>query len=586
MALVVCVCIAGGWAVNHWRADARLTQLGRAASTIEVSYTRHGAEQLPALVERFKKEGGLSYCAIVGIDGRYLAHTSPSEIGKSAEQFTGERSQWGEATSVTYTNAQGDLIAEYQVPLNASRTTIGSLRTGAMAPSLSRMLPRFGSIASLALLAPLFWVAGGAIVLTRQIKPVAEVESELREIARSPSGASPEMKLLTPASASAIGWNRLVNLITELRNNVNLGDAETRLQRKASLLNSEGADTVLQHLPEGYAITDGDGRVTTCNPAMAALLGRHGEIESIQNAAFIDLLPDPCEIAAWSELTEDSSRQRPMILESQIIQNDFERFLRVARYPRRSETGDLLGHIWNIRDITQQKLVERTRDQFIDTATHELRTPLSNIKAYAETLTTMDSLDVEQQKEFCNTINSEATRLARFVDELLEISSMEAGAMTLEKQNVELSRLFAEVVDKVEPLANNKTLDFQVTLPAKLPEYPLDKDKFVASLVNLLGNAVKYTPAGGRVSLSVTSSSDLLQIEIEDTGVGISEEELPRIFDKFFRSSDARVAEQVGTGLGLSIAAEVIRLHGGELQATSELDQGSTFKISLPQLAS
>ena len=224
--------------------------------------------------------------------------------------------------------------------------------------------------------------------------------------------------------------------------------------------------------------------------------------------------------------------------------------------------------------MTQQKLTEKTRDQFIDAATHELRTPLSNIKAYAETLATSKEIAVEEQKEFCNIINSEVTRLARFVDDLLSISSMEAGSIVIERQRTISSRLFEEVIAKVQPLMNRRSIEFDVQLPSKMADLQLDKDKIVAVLVNMLGNAAKYTPKKGRVSLRVKLDESQLQIAVEDTGVGISAEELPKVFDKFFRSSDPRVREETGTGLGLSLAREVIRMHGGDITVESQLDQG------------
>jgi signal transduction histidine kinase len=129
---------------------------------------------------------------------------------------------------------------------------------------------------------------------------------------------------------------------------------------------------------------------------------------------------------------------------------------------------------------------------------------------------------------------------------------------------------------------NQKGLTFDVRIPEKLPELKMDKDKVATALVNLLGNAAKYTPDGGRVALKVTVADGVLQIQVEDSGVGIAEEELGKIFDKFFRSSDERVRGETGTGLGLSLAREIICLHGGDITARSELDRGSTFMVTLP----
>ena len=284
--------------------------------------------------------------------------------------------------------------------------------------------------------------------------------------------------------------------------------------------------------------------------------------------------------AGRDELLSPIARRRTAVCEVLQRSNDAERVLRVVRLPLGGEAAK--GFVWSLRDVTQQKLAEQTRDRFIDTATHELRTPLSNIKAYAETLATSEYIDIELQKEFCNIINSEVTRLARFIDDLLSISSMEVGALTVDRQKVETERLFAEVLSKVEPQMQKKSIDFQTSLAPKLPELQLDKDKIIAVIVNVVGNAAKYTAEGGRVSLKVKADDGFLRIAVEDTGVGIAENELERVFDKFFRSDDPRVQAEVGSGLGLSLAREVVRMHGGEITVESELNQGSTFTILLP----
>ncbi len=289
------------------------------------------------------------------------------------------------------------------------------------------------------------------------------------------------------------------------------------------------------------------------------------------------------QLSESDPLLLDDNRDRAVVTELTHEENGQRRVARVARHPicivgtTRHEC-----HVWTVRDVTQQKLAEEMRDQFVDTATHELRTPLANIKAYAETLALADVIDIEQQKQFLNTINSEATRLARFVDDLLSVSSMELGSLSLNKQVTDLSRMLNEVLAKVRPQVDEKQLSLEVALPEKMPEPELDKDKIATVLVNLLGNAVKYTPANGRVTFRVNITDQQIEIGVEDTGVGIAEDELEKVFDKFFRSQDPRVQEQTGTGLGLALAQEVVRLHGGRITVESEINKGSTFSVLLP----
>ena len=238
--------------------------------------------------------------------------------------------------------------------------------------------------------------------------------------------------------------------------------------------------------------------------------------------------------------------------------------------------------VWSVRDITQLAIVDEAKNQFVSTATHELRTPLANIKAYAETLSLDSTIDPEKQKEFCNIINQEATRLARFVDEMLSVNQMEVGAMSLDRREVDLERVVQDVVQSVEPQMTAKQIVFETKLPPKFPKLRLDRDKFHAALVNLVGNAAKYTPDGGRVALHLEWTPAEMVIHVEDTGIGISAEELPKVFEKFFRSQDERVRQISGNGLGLTYTQEIVRLHGGRLTAQSELNKGTRFTLTLP----
>jgi two-component system phosphate regulon sensor histidine kinase PhoR len=159
---------------------------------------------------------------------------------------------------------------------------------------------------------------------------------------------------------------------------------------------------------------------------------------------------------------------------------------------------------------------------------------------------------------------------------------MELGSLSLNKQVTDLNRMLNEVLAKVRPQVEEKQLTFEVVLPEKMPEPEIDKDKIATVLVNLLGNAVKYTPAGGRVTFRVNINVQQIEISVEDSGVGIAELDLPKVFNKFFRSQDPRVQEQTGTGLGLALAQEVVRLHGGRITVESEINKGSTFSVLLP----
>ncbi len=559
---------------------ACLTRLGKAASAINIDYLRQGDSAFQKHVERLRSEGGFLYCAIVAPEGRTLAHSTREHIGTAAQEPVGERIQWGDIISVRFTDPRGSVVREYRAPLQVGHQYLGTLRIGQPEAGLWHMMVLAASYAPFALLAPLACVATGALILARMVSPLSEIELQLRRAALAPTCDETMLHPVRVRCGAGWGWNRLIQHWQEDRR---VTSVEPPLPATPASRPQRDAAAILQSLSEGVAATDDDFSITYANPALPALLGDAEPPESVVGASIGELLGVTEEDASGHALLDPTLVHRTVTAEIRRSGPLGDRVLRVARYPLQSETsGAGKGFVWSVRDVTQQKLAEKMRDQFLDSATHELRTPLTNIRAYAETLALNEVIDVEQQKEFCNIINSEAIRLSRFVDELLCISSLEAGSMAIKKQNVELERLLNEAAANVRPLMDQKRLEFEVSLPPKMPEVKLDKDKFSAALVNLLGNAAKYTPEGGRVRLKARYDDARLMLDVEDSGVGIAAEELPKIFDKFFRSADRRVRQQTGTGLGLSFANEIVRLHGGAITVKSELDKGSTFTLTVP----
>jgi PAS domain S-box-containing protein len=556
--------------------NACLSRIGKLTSAIEVDYIRSGEENFDELVSKARTDFRASYCSIESTLGSYLAHTDPALVSKKVRQPEGSHLRWGTVSGTRFTDDTGNSLQEFRVSLIAENQPFGALRIAVREPTLGSTLSDVAELAPVAVLVPLVFVAVGAIVLARLTNPLAEVSTQLQDLAAIAPADSPTISRVATSDALSLGWNRLAGYIERLQGPAGGQNLEQRLQEAtASRREGQHAD-ILQSLTDGVAVTDMEGRITFVNRAVAALLN-----EDIAEGTEIEKLL--CPEDAPSELVsllDPQLASHPAVCEIHRAGGSAERIVRVSRQPVKA--GRIHGQVWCLRDVTQQKLAEKMRDQFIDTATHELRTPLSNIKAYAETMVSYDSIDIEEQKEFCNIINSEVTRLARFVDDLLSISSMEMGSLIIEKQKVETARLFEEVLVKVEPLMNQKSISFFVDLPEKMRELRLDKDKFIAVIVNLLGNAAKYTPSGGRVTLRVKLDESQLQVAVEDSGVGIATDEIPRVFEKFFRSADPRVQNETGTGLGLSLAQEVVRMHGGDITIESVLNQGSTFTVTIP----
>lgn len=548
-------------------------RINEVRSLISADQDRNQGKTTQALVGLLSTEDWVSYAGIINSDGKYTAHSKPTRIGQtsvtrplaSGTQSVIERQTvWEEGRSVR----------EYWAPLQTRGSEISYLQVGVAETESPHWFHRLGDWLPLGITAPIAVLLVGAYFVRGAARTHAAIEDQLFAVSSGQPNSDLALKPLTEPSPLAAGWNRLVDTVTGRAAVPNL---ESKLSRSLGALQEKRTEFILANLPDGVALADQQGAIIYCNRAFGVVL-RHPEDESkLRGRAVRELLP-PASARHWDTL----ELSRPAIHETQLGATPAEGVLRVGRYPIVREDNATPQYLWTVRDVTQQKLADEMRTQFVYAATHELRTPLANIKAYAETLTLNDMPDPEQQKGFLNIINSEATRLARFVEELLNVSQMEAGALTLARTGVDLERLLNEAAEKVRPQMQQKEITFDVMFPPKLPKIQVDKDRLTAALVNLLGNAAKYTPEHGRVTFETAAGPKELQISVKDTGFGISREELPKLFSKFFRSEDTRVRDVPGSGLGLSFAQEVARLHGGKLLVQSELNKGSQFTLILP----
>ena len=418
----------------------------------------------------------------------------------------------------------------------------------------------------------------GAVVLHRTVRVHQAIEEQLRQLATVWSWDSPALKPLAESDNAAIGWN---SVILHLRQQVQNATLEARFNDLSISTDDKKWKRIFHALHEGIAVCDSTKTIIMANNAFISLMGLGSANEAIGQKA-TELLKNATGETALNVTSAVLQSNAPFVSELRKGKNLVDGVWRVSRAQVLDEDSENSITLWTIRDITQQKMAEDMRNQFVFTATHELRTPLANIKAYAETLSQTDDIQVEDQKRFYNIINNEATRLSRFVDELLNVNQMESGAVTILRSETDLERLLNEVIENLKPQLQQKELLFEKHFAAKLPSLQLDKDKIVAALVNLLGNAVKYTPEKGTVRFLAELDDANVHFHIEDTGIGISAEELPRISEKFFRSSDARVQNIVGSGLGLAFSQEVARLHRGKISIKSELNKGSRFTLTLP----
>jgi len=235
-----------------------------------------------------------------------------------------------------------------------------------------------------------------------------------------------------------------------------------------------------------------------------------------------------------------------------------------------------------LRDIGREKALQRRHAEFVSSVSHEMKTPLAGIKAYVELLVDGEAEDDQTREEFLNVISDQADRLQRLVENMLNLARIEAGVVSVNKKSRSLNELLEEAIRVVQPVAEAKQIELASELSPMYLGVLADRDMLLQSAINLLSNAIKYTPVGGRVTLRSRLGAGEVAFEVEDTGVGLSEEDCGRVFEKFYRvKKDKTMAS--GTGLGLPLAKHIVEdVHGGRLTVQSALGAGSTFCVTLP----
>ncbi|MEQ9406115.1 MAG: ATP-binding protein [Fuerstiella sp.] len=579
---IVAVAVGMGLLANAVSQSAEeqslLTRLTHVASEITRLLKDQQQEDVQQVVAGMDADPDVLFCAVLDAEGVIRAHTSAGFVGHTSPVIFSAAQAPGVVERISYLHEDGSGPREYWIPLRTDQKAYGMLQVAVAVQRPTTGLVRLlQQNAGMALAVPVLLLLVGGTRLRRVVGTSTVVGQQLSTLAEDFPKNLTMLRPVNETGPESTGWNRLVAHAASAER---FSSLETRLSEVLGGFREERYEQILQALTDGVAVTGETDRITFANEAFARLL--HRPLSDLMGEMLPEFLPQrgPDHADRMQRLLAESAR--PGILELWRTEDLADGILRLSRFPLRSRDGEIRSHLWSLRDVTQQKLVEYTRDQFVDTATHELRTPLSTIKACAEALELFDDIDLETQKHYVNTINNEATRLGRFVDEFLNISRMEAGSLALNRHRTQLERLLNEVVEKARPGFDLNQISFTAALPPKLPELMIDKDKIAAALMNLLGNAEKYTPSGGEVRLLVEVHDHEVRLRVEDTGLGIAPDELPRVFNKFFRSEDERVRQITGTGLGLSFSQEVVRLHGGNLTVSSELDHGSRFTMTLP----
>jgi two-component system, OmpR family, sensor histidine kinase VicK len=348
-----------------------------------------------------------------------------------------------------------------------------------------------------------------------------------------------------------------------------------KLQEAQSTTESERRklSSVLSYMTDGVIATDRKGRVILINDQGAKMLGVSRE--TILSTSIVSLLDLENEYT-FDELISETGN---VLLDYSTDYNPY--ILRANFSVIQRETGFVNGLIAVLHDVTEQEKIEMERREFVANVSHELRTPLTTMRSYIEALSDGAWKDVDIAPNFLNVAQNETERMIRLVNDLLKLSKMDSKDYRLSKEWVDLVVFYNRIIDRFE-LTKDQKLSFERKLPDKPLLVEIDPDKLTQVIDNIISNAIKYSPEGGKVTFKIKEQDDEVVLSISDQGVGIPKGNVEKIFGRFYRVDKARTRKLGGTGLGLAIAKEMVEAHEGRIWARSIEGKGTTIFFSLP----
>ncbi|MDO8687923.1 MAG: ATP-binding protein [Dehalococcoidales bacterium] len=328
---------------------------------------------------------------------------------------------------------------------------------------------------------------------------------------------------------------------------------------------------VMSRLTDGVVVTDAEGKIILANPATERLFNFR-EKDAITRP-LIEAVRDH-EADEILKLCLKTGQTQSVQFETAVTR----RFLRAIAVPIKE--GKQTGVLLLFQDLTELRSLHTMRRELVGNISHELRTPLAGIKAMVETLKDGAINDKVVATDFLARINNEIDRLTQMVSELTQLSRIETGKADLKRTPVDINLLIEEVVAQLNPLAEKQQVTIAVELASPFPPVIADSDRIRQTVINLMHNAIKFNHAGGKVAVSIRADRQAVTVSVSDTGIGIAKDDLPHVFERFYKADKARTSG--GSGLGLAIAKHTVQAHNGNIWAESEEGKGSTFSFSIP----
>ena len=549
--------------------DAVIQLIGQSAETMLASGELSG---LRRLVVHATREHRLSSCQIILPDGHVLVDAEPSKVNMAAIPALWPQGPL-DLRAAPSTENEIAVTHSLLVPGRGPAMLFVRANIGAKGEALLELVASLGSLGIAGLLA--------LMLLYRRHRKQLTGLGLIREALLSFEGRPASLGALAVSGKlgrEAAAWNELLAEIEKSRRSEATRALSDKLgqRRETKSALEEACDS----LSVGLAILDTHGNVREANGAATTLLGV--KREELIGYPFAGFVTDASIRTALQSAIESGWRQSRR-LELTRQEQGIASVLRLSIRPMRKD--DAGAGVVIIEDITQSCAAEAARNAFVTQASHELRTPLTNMRLCLETAMDDEQADPADRAKCFNVLNQETRRLERMVSEMLSVAEIEAGAIKLRVDDVRLDSVFEELKADFESLAKDKRIELVFELPPKFPVIQADRNKLALALHNLVGNAIKYTPAGGRVTISLRVERDRITVEVVDSGIGIKDEEAELVFEKFYRAKDPRVAKISGSGLGLTLSRQVARLHGGDVTLQSQFNRGSTFTLVVPMVS-
>jgi len=498
---------------------------------------------------------------IIGLNGTVLGDSDqdPATMENHAarpEVMAALASGLGESTR--YSTTLSKQMMYVAVPVRNQTATVGIARVALPLLAVENSVNRVTLIIILAILATAGLVVVAAVLIGRRTtRPLREITMASERIASGDLGQKIPVRSKDETGQLALAFNEMSSNVNKL-----VGDISVE---KAKL------QTVLANMADGVIMTDADGNIVLTNQTTGRLFNFREK--DVINKPLIEAVHDH-EADEILKLCLSTGQTQTGQFESAVS----KRFLRAIAVP--IVEGKLTGALLLFQDLTEVRNLQTMRRELVGNISHELRTPIAGIKAMVETLRGGAIDDKKAAADFLARIDSEVDRLTQMVSELTELSRIETGRAELRTSPVNLNLLVDEVITQLNTLAQRQQVAITTGLAVDLPIIKADHDRVRQTLTNLVHNAIKFNHPGGTVAVSTRADAESVIVSISDTGIGISRDDLPHVFERFYKADRAR--PRGGSGLGLAIAKHVVQAHGGSISAQSEEGKGSTFSFSLP----